>query len=263
MLFEARFSRVADVGLGLPGPQRLDGLEEEVQGDEYVEDEADQDPGPDALGQVLDHVGAGTEQEDDGVDGGHDDEGEARLVVGQVDEVDRLVEHVGEGPVALPRVEGAVRVLEVTRGDREGAVDGVGAGVGADDVAVGDVGERGHERPALQLLLLLGQLDGTPLFRLLLAVGRGDDRRRRGRRRVLGWRGRMPRRVVFVSSVGTGRFSDRHRTCSVSAGRRYAPPGPTTPYQYTPRTLVAKGAPSDSPRLDRVRIRPVRADRGA
>src|SRR5439155_19143317 len=203
VLFEARFSRVADVGLGLPGPQRLDGLEEEVQGDEYVEDEADQDPGPDALGQVLDHVGAGTEQEDDGVDGGHDDEGEARLVVGQVDEVDRLVEHVREGPVALPRVEGAVRVLE-------------------------------------QLLLLLGQLDGTPLFRLLLAVGRGDDRRRRGRRRVLGWRGRMPRRVVFVSSVGTGRFSDRHRTCSISAGRRYAPPGPTTPYQYTPRTLVAK-----------------------
>src|SRR5439155_19827775 len=131
--------------------------------------------------------------------------GAARRVVGQVDEVDRLVEHVGEGPVALARVEGAVRVLE-------------------------------------QLLLLLGQLDGTPLFRLLLAVGRGDDRRRRGRRRVLGRRGgRMPRRVVFVCSVRTGGFRDRDRTCSVSAGRRCAPPWPTTSSKYTPRNLVAKG----------------------
>jgi len=195
VLLEARLSLVTHVGLRLAGPQRLDRLEEEVERGQDVEDEPGQEPGTYALGQVLDHVGAGAEEEDDRVDGGHDDEREAGLVVRKIDEVDRFVEHVGEGPVALPRVDLPMGVLE-------------------------------------QLPLLLGQLDRPPRFRLLAVCGRNGHRRgggggrRRGAGRTSG-RGGSP---VFLAVHGTWWFAARHSSTIASVpGRKSAGRTKTNP----------------------------------
>ena len=101
-----------DLRLRLARTQRLDGLQEEVERDQHVDEDVDADEGLDELGDVLDEVRAHGHEEQHDVEGGHDHEREARLVIGEVDEVDGLVQHVGQRAVPLPRVQRAVRVLE-------------------------------------------------------------------------------------------------------------------------------------------------------
>jgi hypothetical protein len=98
------------VGLEPPRPQRLDRLEEEEEGDDGVGDEVEPEEGPQPRRKVVRDLAAGGEEEEGEVQGAHDDEGEAGLAVGELDEILGVLERVDEGPVALPRVEGADRL---------------------------------------------------------------------------------------------------------------------------------------------------------
>jgi hypothetical protein len=110
VIHEPGLAGIGDVGAALARAQRLDGLQEEVHGHAGIHAEVGDDPRPQAQRQRRLHVGVDAEQEEDGVERAHDDEGEPCLVVGEVDELLLHVEGVGERAVALPGVEGAVRV---------------------------------------------------------------------------------------------------------------------------------------------------------
>ncbi len=101
----AALARVGQVRAEAPGPEGLDRLEEEEEGDAGVDEEVEAEEGPQPLRQVVDDVGAGGEEEEGDVQRAHDHEGEACLAVGELDEVLGLLERVHEGPVALPGVE--------------------------------------------------------------------------------------------------------------------------------------------------------------
>ncbi len=157
--------------LRLPRAQGLDGLQEEVQGDQDVGEQVDAEDDLQGERLALERVERVGGEEEHDVDRGHDHEGEARLVVGEVDEVVRLVHGVGQGPVPLPGIQVADGVLPL-------------------------------------LLLLLAELaheaDGVLVLpQLLVRARRGDgDGERGGRERL--WRDRVVAgpAVVFVLVVG-------------------------------------------------------------
>jgi hypothetical protein len=100
------------LGLLLAGAKRLDGLEEEVQREEDVDHEVAGQQDLHVGGHALQRIELVCGEEQHHVHGGQDHEREPRLVVGQVDEVDGLLERVHERAIALPGIERAVRVLE-------------------------------------------------------------------------------------------------------------------------------------------------------
>ena len=90
--------------------QRFDGLQNEIQQQDRIPDQERHHPHALEARHRGDDVHLRQQQERQGVEPAHDDQGESRLTVADVDQVVGLVRGVDQGPVALPAIELARRV---------------------------------------------------------------------------------------------------------------------------------------------------------
>ncbi len=84
--------------------ERLDGLDQEVDGDTRVDREVEVEPELQVGREARNHLGPRSQDDDGGIERAHDDEREPGLVVGEIDEVLGFLERVELRLVALPGV---------------------------------------------------------------------------------------------------------------------------------------------------------------
>jgi len=138
LLEAARVGRVVHVRLGPAGAQRLDGLDEVIDGQQRVQTGHDGHRQAQMLGHVVEDVGAGAEGVEEHVQGARDDEREPGLVVSQVDEILRTLSDITGWKVqrTVPAEMQAVQVLVIDSGqDAIYIADEYKAGVDASDPA--------------------------------------------------------------------------------------------------------------------------------